>query len=498
MPNNPLAFMQVNREKLPQRPPASRQHDWDYIGEPLAAHRQSMPKQASRCMDCGVPFCQSSYGCPVENVIPDWNALVTQSRWREALTSLHATNNFPEFTGFLCPAPCESACVLNRENAPVAIRDIELQIIEQGFSSGWVAAQAPPVLRPRSVAIVGSGPAGLAAAQQLRRMGYGVTVFERGAKPGGLLRYGIPDFKMPKLVLDRRIAQLVAEGVLFRCGVTVGTEVKLSDLRASFDAVCLAIGAEQMRDLDIPGRELGGVIQAMPYLSAQNRVLNGEQEAMDIDAAGKTVAVIGGGDTASDCIATALRQGAKKVYEFSVIDQAPTERSKSNPWPQWPAVFKSSYAHEEGCKRVWAVTATHLEGEAGQVKRIHTTKSGTVTGSTASDQPSLAVDLVILAIGFTGVSQLFLADHPDLNIRPNGTLALDSNKMTSLPGVFAAGDAARGASLIVWAIAEGRQVAANIANFLESSAFQGQSTLAFSALPGEFTHYTALHNLPQR
>jgi len=484
MPNNPLAFLQVTRKRLPQRPPASRQHDWDYIGEPLATHRQSIPQQASRCMDCGVPFCQSSYGCPVENLIPDWNALVTQSKWQEALTLLHATNNFPEFTGFLCPAPCESACVLNRENAPVAIRDIELQIIEQGFASGWVAAQVPPVLRPQNVAIVGSGPAGLAAAQQLRRMGYGVTVFERGAKPGGLLRYGIPDFKMPKLVLDRRIAQLVAEGVVFKCGVTIGTEVKLSDLRASFDAVCLAIGAEQMRDLNIPGRELGGVIQAMPYLSGQNRVLNGEDDRMDSDAAGKTVAVIGGGDTASDCIATALRQGAKHVYEFSVTDQAPAERSTNNPWPQWPMIFKSSYAHDEGCKRVWGVAATHFEGEAGQVKRIHTTKSGAVTGSAAMDPASLAVDLVILAIGFTGVSQLFLADHPDLNIGPNGTLALDSNKMTSLPGVFAAGDAARGASLIVWAIAEGRQVAANIVDFLESSDFQGQSIRPFPPLRG--------------
>ncbi|MCX6108387.1 MAG: glutamate synthase subunit beta [Proteobacteria bacterium] len=468
MPKSPVAFIHMPREKLPQRPPLVRQQDWDFIGEPLADHLPATTKQASRCMDCAVPFCQSSYGCPVENLIPDWNALVTQGRWREALESLQLTNNFPEFTGFLCPAPCESACVLNRENAPVTIRDIELQIIEQGFAAGWVVPQVPQILRQERVAIVGSGPAGLAAAQQLRRMGLHVTVFERAAKPGGLLRYGIPDFKMPKSILDRRIAQMMEEGVEFKCGVSVGEDVTLSELRASFDAVCLAVGAEQPRDLNIPGRELGGVIQAMPYLSQQNQVLGGEIASTKINAAGKTVAVIGGGDTGSDCIATALRQGAKQVYEFSLIEQPKATRGDSNPWPQWPLVYKKSYAHEEGCERVWGVAATHLEGASGWVKRIHTTSSTAMgaVANTAAGQASLDVDLVILAIGFTGIAQPFLAKHPELKTNAQGTLVLDAQRMTSVPGVFAAGDAVRGASLIVWAIAEGRKVATSIAAFL--------------------------------
>ncbi len=466
--SDPTGFLEIPRQKTAYRPIKERVKDWDYVGPQTLPIEQNV-QQAKRCMDCGVPFCQSDYGCPVHNVIPEWNSLVGSGRWQEALKKLHATNNFPEFTGFLCPAPCENACVLNRDSQPVTIREVELAIIERGFEAGLVKPILPRQERRERVAVVGSGPAGLAAAQELRRRGFQVRVFDRGQKPGGLLRYGIPDFKMAKHVIDRRIEQMKAEGVEFSLGVSIGKDVLLNDLQRDFDAVLLAVGAESARDLPVPGRDLAGVHLAMDYLTEQNQVLAGEVASTTINAKGKRVAVIGGGDTASDCIGTARRQGAASIYEFSLMPKPGLERGAETPWPLVASTLKVSHAHEEGCERVFSVMTTGFRGVGGQVSQLDAVQCEVKDGQLVKKpgtEFSLDVDLVLLAIGFVGADSKIVNATPGLVQRSNGTISGDLNGMTSLPGVFVAGDARRGASLIVWAIAEGRRAADAIERYL--------------------------------
>jgi glutamate synthase (NADPH/NADH) small chain len=419
-------------------------------------------------MDCGVPFCQGDTGCPVRNAIPDWNDLVYRGRWREALDALHATNNFPELTGRLCPAPCESACVLGLVDRPVAIRSIEQAIADadRGFAEGWIAPQPPARETGSRVAVVGSGPAGLAAAQELRRLGHGVVVFERADRVGGLLRYGIPDFKLEKRVLDRRLEQLAAEGVAFQCGVDVGRDTSLEALRGRFDAVLLATGAPVARELPVPGRSLGGVHLAMEFLTQQNRRVAGDPSPSlrsgsgpadpageEIWAGGKRVVVIGGGDTGSDCVGTCHRQGAVSVHQLELLPQPPAERDGSTPWPLWPMQLRTSHAHEEGGTRAWSVRTTALEGEGGRVRALRAVR---VDGG---EETVLDVELVLLAMGFVGPERDGAVAELGLRLDGRGNVATDEQQMTGVDGVFAAGDVRRGASLIVWAIREGRDAA---------------------------------------
>ena len=414
-------------------------------------------------------FCQSDTGCPVQNIIPDWNDLVYRDKWEEALESLHSTNNFPEFTGRLCPAPCESACVLGIIERPVAIRSIEQAIADRGFDAGWIVARPPAVESGYRVAIVGSGPAGLAAAQELRRRGHAVTVYERSDRIGGLLRYGIPDFKMEKSVLDRRLAQLAAEGIVFKSGVDVGVDVTVHALRRDFDAVLLAGGAARARELEVPGRAMRGVHFAMDFLEQQNRRGAGDEIAPDdiISAAGKRVVVIGGGDTGSDCIGTCHRQGALEVAQLEVMPQPPALRDASTPWPLWPMQLRTSHAHEEGGARDWSVATTKLSGDDGRVQRLHAVRVAprrdgagrTHFDPVAESEFTIDADLVLLAMGFAGPSLDGL--HAQLGVATDarGCVVTDARQLSSVEGVFAAGDARRGASLIVWAIREGRDAA---------------------------------------
>jgi glutamate synthase (NADPH/NADH) small chain len=434
-------------------------------------------------MDCGVPFCQGDTGCPVQNVIPEWNALVQQGRWRDASLALHATNNFPELTGRLCPAPCESACVLGLIEQPVAIRNIEQAIADKSFSEGWVVPLTGVPDSGYRVAVVGSGPAGLAAAQQLRRLGHAVVVFEKDDRIGGLLRYGIPDFKLEKEVLELRLRQLEAEGVHFENGVDVGRDLHVTQLRDEFDAVLLAGGAMKARELRVPGRELGGVHLAMEYLTQQNRRVAGDviDDASAIWAGGKRVVVIGGGDTGSDCIGTCHRQGATEVFQFELLPEPPKERAESTPWPQWPMKLRSSHAHEEGGHRDWSVSTTSLSGD-GRVQRLHAVRVELQQGANGpqfSELPgsgfTLDVDLVLLAMGFTGVREEGLLSDLGVTIGPRGAVSTDAQYRTNVPGVFAAGDMRRGASLIVWAIREGRDAAASIDRHLRNAATTGSS-----------------------
>jgi glutamate synthase (NADPH/NADH) small chain len=427
-------------------------------------------------MDCGVPFCQGDTGCPVRNVIPEWNGLVQQGDWREALESLHATNNFPEFTGRLCPAPCESACVLGLVNEPVAIRHIEQTIADRGFAEGWVVPRPPRRLSGFKIAVIGSGPAGLAAAQQLRRAGHQVVVFEKNERVGGLLRYGIPEFKMEKSVLDLRLGQLEAEGVQFRTGIDVGEDISTVQLRAEFDAICVATGAGAARDLDVPGRELSGIHLAMDFLTSQNRRLEGVLPFPGTvsDARDRRVVIIGGGDTGSDCAGTCVRQGALSVRQFELLPQPPIGRATSTPWPLWPMQLRTSHAHEEGCDREWSVATTSFSGEDGRVQRLHAARlerqvfadGHTDYARMPGTEFELEADLVLLAMGFTGpVKSRFLTDLA-VQLDARGNIATDHAHRTSVPGVFAAGDAHRGASLIVWAIREGRDAADSIGTWL--------------------------------
>jgi len=468
----PTGFLEIQRKKAPSRPVAERLHDWREVYLPY--DKDVLQGQGARCMDCGIPFCHQ--GCPLGNMIPDWNDLVYRDRWRAALDRLHATNNFPEFTGRLCPAPCEGSCVLGINAEPVAIKAVEVSIIDHAFAQGWIAPTPPQVRTGKTVAVVGSGPAGLAAADQLNRAGHLVTVFEKADRIGGLLRYGIPEFKMEKRILDRRLALLEAEGIVFRPGVDVGGGVPLSRLKADYDAVVLAAGAGAPRNLPVPGRELKGVHFAMEFLTLQNQRCEGDAipDADFISAKGKRVVIIGGGDTGADCLGTSLRQGAASVHQFEVMPQPPGTRAASNPWPQWPNIFRVSSAHEEGGERVYAVSTQRFIGNAeGRVTGLEAVNVETVQrdGRTefvpvSGSAFTMEADLVLLAMGFVGPERGPLVNELGLALNERGNVVRDGRWMTSEPGVFVAGDMQRGQSLIVWAIAEGRSAARGVDAFL--------------------------------
>ncbi|MDH4170687.1 MAG: glutamate synthase subunit beta [Acidimicrobiia bacterium] len=462
---DPRGFMKHERELPKYRPRELRLQDWSEVYQPFEPERLRV--QASRCMDCGIPFCND--GCPLGNLIPDWNDLVYRNHWREAIDRLHATNNFPEFTGRLCPAPCEAACVLGINEDPVAIKRVEVEIIDRAWNEGWVRPQVPARRTGRMVAVVGSGPAGLAAAQQLTRAGHDVVVFERADRLGGLLRYGIPEFKMEKRHLERRINQMEAEGTRFRASTEVGTDVSVTELRASFDAVVLAGGATQWRDLPIPGRGLAGVHQAMEYLPGANRVQEGDLASAPIDAHGKRVVIIGGGDTGADCLGTAHRQGAAAVHQFEIMPQPPETRPEANPWPTWPNIFRVSSAHDEGGEREYAINTTEFLGEDGTLTALRTVRVQQITDDrgmrfepipgTERDHPA---ELVFLAMGFTGPEASPLLRDFGVELDGRGNVARDDEYHTNVEGVFVCGDMGRGQSLIVWAIAEGRSCAAAV------------------------------------
>jgi glutamate synthase (NADPH/NADH) small chain len=434
-----------------------RVQDWRevYHEFPTAKVRE----QGARCMDCGVPFCHT--GCPLNNVIPDWNDLVYRDRWRDAIRALHATNNFPEFTGRVCPAPCEAACVLGINANPVSINAIERAIIDHAFEQGWIVPEPAAVRSGKRVAVIGSGPAGLAAAQQLARAGHAVTVIEKNDKIGGLLRYGIPDFKMEKPAIDRRMAQMAGEGVEFVTNVHVGASISVEDLRRDFDAVLIATGAEQPRDFEIPGRGLKGIHFAMDFLAQQNRRVAGlAVTGEEILATGKRVVIIGGGDTGADCLGTSHRQKAASVHQFEILPMPPAERASSTPWPLWPLQLRMESSHEEGGKREWSAATARFSGD-GWVERLHYVRAGDPGGG----EFALEVDLVLLAMGFTGPVRRGLIEESGVALDGRGNVAAE-NYQTSEPGIFAAGDARRGQSLVVWAIAEGRKAAAAINRYL--------------------------------
>ncbi len=463
-------FLEYTRETPPRRPVFERVNDWFEVYQEFP--EQKIQQQAARCMDCGLPFCHN--GCPVNNLIPDWNDLVWRGRWREAIRALHATNNFPEFTGRICPAPCEAACVLGINQPPVTIKMVEQKIVERAFSEGWIQPEPPRRRSAKRVAIVGSGPAGLAAAQQLNRAGHSVTVFEKQDKIGGLLRYGIPDFKLEKSVLDRRLDQLVAEGIEFRTKTHIGIDLKGDELVRDFDATLLALGAEQHRDVEIPGRDLKGIHFAMDYLRQQNRRGAGDRfsRAEEIVATGKRVIIIGGGDTGADCLGTAHRQKAASVHQFEIQSMPPDNRHPSTPWPLWPLQLRVEAAHEEGGFREWSVLTTHFSGDdQGNVKSLHCVRVGPQPGfeRVSGSEFYLDADLVLIAIGFSGPVRAGLLEQLPLALDSRGNVQTDQTYMTSVPGVFSAGDARRGQSLVVWAIAEGRKAAHHMDKFLMGS-----------------------------
>jgi len=470
---DPTGFLKHTRKLAPLRPPHERVKDWrEFV---LLLEPAGVREQASRCMDCGVPFCHN--GCPLNNIIPDFNDLVYRGRMREALDRLHATNNFPEFTGRLCPAPCEYACVLGYNQPAVTIKQIEEHIIEAGFAEGWVVPEPPAIRTGRAVAVVGSGPAGLAAAQQLNRAGHTVTVFERANRIGGLLRYGIPDFKLDKRVLDRRLTIMAEEGVLFRAGVNAGVDITAAQLRAQFDAVCLSGGSTVPRDLKVPGRELRGIHFAVEYLTQQNRLNAGDAVPEDqiITAAGKRVVIIGGGDTGADCLGTALRQGALDVMQIELLPKPPEDRDASQPWPTYPNILRTSSAHEEGGRREWSVDTKAFEGENGHVKRLRCVRLEFGEPGPDGRRPMreipdsgfvIEADLVLLAMGFLHPQHDGLLTDLGVAFDARGNVQTDANYMTSVRGVFAAGDMRRGQSLVVWAISEGRRAARGVDQFL--------------------------------
>ena len=454
-------FLKWARFTPKRRAVSVRLQDWSEVYEPL--ERDTLKQQAGRCMDCGIPFC--SNGCPLGNLIPDWNDLVYRDHWREAIERLHATNNFPEFTGRLCPAPCETSCVLGINQDPVTIKQVEVEIVDRGWAEGWIQPLVPSVRTGKRVAVVGSGPAGLAAAQQLTRAGHDVVVFERDDRIGGLLRYGIPEFKMEKRHLDRRLDQMRAEGTEFRVNANVGVNVAMSELQR-FDATVLAGGATAARDLPIPGRELRGIHQAMEYLPIGNRVQQGDLPAPTITAAGKRVVIIGGGDTGADCLGTAHRQGALSVHQFEILPRPPEHRAPTNPWPTWSNVFRVSSAHEEGGARVYSVNTERFVGdEDGNVRALVAYEVALVNGRFEKVEGTdfeLPCELVLLAMGFVGPERAGLLESLGVGFDARGNVARDGSFMTSVPGVFACGDMGRGQSLIVWAIAEGRSCAAGV------------------------------------
>ncbi len=482
-------FIKHTSRELPvRRPVPLRLLDWKEVYKPF--ERQTLQNQASRCMDCGIPFCHN--GCPLGNLIPEWNDLVYRDRWRDGIERLHATNNFPEFTGRLCPAPCEASCVLGINQDPVTIKQVEVELIDRAFDEGWVSPQHPTTLTGKKIAVVGSGPAGLAAAQQLTRGGHTVTVFERADRVGGLLRYGIPEFKMEKRHIDRRLAQMNAEGTVFKTGVNVGVDVTVEQLRDDFDAVVLCNGSTRGRDLPVPGRELDGIHQAMEFLPWANKVQLGDEVVDDeglppIHARGKHVVIIGGGDTGADCLGTALRQDAATVHQFEIMPIPPKSRAASTPWPLYPLMYRVSSAHEEGGERVYAVNTEEFVGEDGKVTKLkaHEVKfeAGRFNKVDGSDF-ELKADLVLLAMGFVGPERDDLLDKLGVEYTDRGNVKRGDDFQTTVPGVFVAGDAGRGQSLIVWAIAEGRSAAAAVDSFLMGS----------TALPAPITPTAA----PQR
>ncbi|GGL90851.1 glutamate synthase subunit beta [Nakamurella endophytica] len=477
---DPTGFLKYERQGPARRPIPLRLRDWNEVYEPFS--REDTSVQAARCMDCGIPFCHQ--GCPLGNLIPEWNELVRLGRWDEASERLHATNNFPEFTGRLCPAPCEGACVLGIADDPVSIKLVEQEIGDWAVENGGLTPRPAAVATGRKVAVVGSGPAGLAAAQQLARAGHEVTVFERDGRIGGLMRYGIPEFKMDRSVLDRRLDQMRAEGVRFLTHCTVGADVSVADLRRRFDAIVLATGATVGRELRVAGRTLAGVHLAMEYLVGANRALEdaapGARPNFPIDAGGKHVVIIGGGDTGADCYGTALRQGAASVTQLDIHLQPPPTRDASTPWPTYPLLLRTSAAHEEGGQRVFGVNSTSFKGSGtgpdggptGHVTGIDLVEGRRVPGGfvpTPGTERHLEADLVLLALGFVGPERAGLLDELGVDVTGRGTVARDDDYMTNMPGVFVAGDAGRGQSLIVWAIAEGRSAAAGVDAYLSGA-----------------------------
>jgi glutamate synthase (NADPH/NADH) small chain len=460
-------FKEIAREVPERRPVAERVNDWFEVYRPFPDEK--VQAQGARCMDCGVPFCHN--GCPLTNIIPDWNDLVYRDRWKDAIRVLHATNNFPEFTGRICPAPCEASCVLGISEPPVTIKNIERSIVDHAWNEGWIKPELPSQRSGKRVAVIGSGPSGLAAAQQLARAGHLVTVFEKSDRPGGLLRYGIPDFKMEKHHIDRRLTQMEAEGVTFRTGAHVGVNVSIQELRRDFHAILLAAGSEAPRDLPIPGRELNGIYFAMEFLPQHNRRNAGDRipDEQWISAKDKHVIIIGGGDTGADCLGTAIRQHAASIRQFEIMPKPPSERAESTPWPMWPLQLRTESAHEEGGDRHWSILTTRFEGdEQGNVNKLFTVNVGAppkfepVPGT----EQEVPADLVLLAMGFTGPVQNGLVEELGLELTRRGNIQADDNYMTSVPGVFAAGDARRGQSRVVWAIAEGRSAARGIDAYL--------------------------------
>ncbi|MGH3905100.1 MAG: glutamate synthase subunit beta [Pseudonocardiaceae bacterium] len=463
---DPKGFLSTGRENPPRRPVDLRLRDWHEVYEDF--DHESLEQQAGRCMNCGIPFCH--LGCPLGNLIPEWNDLVWRQDWEDAIERLHATNNFPEFTGTLCPAPCESACVLAINDDPVTIKQVEIEIIDRAWEEGWVRAQPPQVRTGKRVAVVGSGPAGLAAAQQLTRVGHDVVVYERADRIGGLLRYGIPEFKMEKKRLNRRLDQMREEGTEFQAGVDVGLDITTDELRSEFDAVVLAGGATAWRDLPVPGREFEGVYQAMEYLPPSNRVQEGDLARSPIHAEGKHVVIIGGGDTGADCLGTAHRQRAASVTQLEIMPTPPDHRPDSQPWPTHPMVYRVSSAHEEGGDRRFAVSTQQFLGDSdGRVRALRlvdvVSENGKFVPVQGSEQ-DLPADLVLLAMGFVGPEKGKLLDGLGVDFDARGNVARDADFMTSVPGVFTAGDMGRGQSLIVWAIAEGRSAAAGVDRYL--------------------------------
>ena len=474
----PTGFLEIRRQLTQRRPAGERLKDFKqvYLDAPESLVRQ----QGARCMDCGIPFCHT--GCPLGNIIPDWNDLAYRDNWRDAIDRLHATNNFPEFTGWVCPAPCEAACVLGINDDPVTIKQIELSIIEHAFREGWVRPVLPRARTGRKVAVVGSGPAGLACAQQLNRAGHLVTVFERADRIGGLLTYGIPEFKLEKWVVERRVNLLADEGIEFRTGVNVGFSVPAAQLRDEYDAVVLCGGSTRPRDLAVPGRELDGIVFAMDFLPQQNRRVLGDAvpSAQEITAAGKRVVIIGGGDTGSDCLGTSLRQGAVSVHQFELLAKPPVDRTETMPWPTYPMVLRSSTSHEEGeeggrLTREWSINTKSFSGTGGKVKNLHAVRLEWVTPHIGArpemrelpgGEVTLDADLVLLAMGFTGPETDGAITQLGVKLDARGNVACDADYMSSVPGVFAAGDMRRGQSLVVWAIREGRQAARGVDKYL--------------------------------